>query len=480
MPVLDKIAEAIVRHRLFAANSRVGVAVSGGADSVCLLHALVELGPRWGLRLEVLHVNHGMRGDESDGDEQFVGELAAGAGLGFHSLRVNTLARGGNLEEAARDLRRAAFREWAAAIPLDCVALAHTRGDQAETVLFRFLRGAYLTGLAGMRPKSADGLVRPMLEVDRAEVEGWLRDRGFAWREDRTNRDPAFARNRIRRELLPALVAEWNPRLRELLARHAQLAQEDEDFWIAEVGRIEGEFVAARSGGLILATGKVFDELQPAVARRLIRRVLERARGDLRGIDAAHVAQVFELCRGPSGHCRLQVPGVDILRSFDRVRFAPPSPGASPGGFELPLAAPVVVGLPFEPITVHLEIVDRSGKVQAPLVGHDTLEAELDWNRIQSDMSNTGDSKGELLLLRNWRPGDAYRPAGDRQERKLKALFHTARIPLWERRHWPILSAGRRIIWTRLFGPAHDLAAGAAANTVLRISERPLNLPGQF
>lgn len=467
MTLLDRIAAAIARENLFRHAGRVGVAVSGGADSICLLHALFELRPVGAWRLEILHVNHMLRGDESDGDESYVKALARQLDLPFHSRRVDTLGRGGNLEETARDIRRGLFREWMHSIPLDCVALAHTRSDQAETVLFRFLRGSYLTGLAGMRPKTADGLVRPMLDIGRAEVEAWLRERGIGWREDRTNRDPAFARNRIRHQLLPALAAEWNPGLPGILARHATLAREDEDYWSGRLDSIEPEFTSVWNHDRILSVQEPFRGLPPALARRLVRRQIERVKGGLRGVDARHVGAVFDLCRGPSGHYRVQVPGVDVLRSFDHVRFtAPPSSGPAPG-YNIPAQPPAAVALPFARCLVHLEIVDRSGKVTE----HDTLEAELDWNRVQSDMSVVGGSKPGLFL-RNWRPGDAYRRAGDRQEQKLKALFHTARIPLWERRHWPILSNGERIVWARAFGPAEDFAANPGTQIVLRISER--------
>src|SRR5579864_954304 len=225
---------------MFQTGQRVGVAVSGGADSVCLLHVLVELGPRWNLRLSVLHLNHQLRGEESREDARFVAELAARLGLPFYlgEADVGRIARksGDNLEQAARNERSRFFLDYLRSGAADRIALGHTRSDQAETVLFRFLRGSGSAGLAGIRPVTTDGFVRPLLNVDRANIEQYLRERNITWREDSTNLSLDFARNRIRRELLPMLEREWNPAIAETLAHTAEWAREEEAYWEAEIG----------------------------------------------------------------------------------------------------------------------------------------------------------------------------------------------------------------------------------------------------
>ena len=202
-----------------------------------MLDLLVTLRSTWHLQLTVLHLNHRLRGDESDADERFVRDVASGYGLRSEVDRVEvaSLANGGNLEQAARNARRGFFGRFLESGALDRVAVGHTRSDQAETVLFRFLRGAYTTGLCGIRPVTPEGVVRPLLYVDRDEVKLYLSERKITWREDSTNRDSRFSRNRIRHELLPQLAADWNPQLETLLARNATLAQEDEEFWTSLV-----------------------------------------------------------------------------------------------------------------------------------------------------------------------------------------------------------------------------------------------------
>src|SRR6202140_3280894 len=159
---------------MFQTGQQVGVAVSGGADSVCLLHVLRELAHRWNLRLSVLHLNHRLRGTESDEDAEFAGKLAAEFGFPFIVRETDVSAISDNLEQAARDARLAFFTEAMAERRVDRVALGHTRSDQAETVLFRFLRGAGTAGLAGIRPVTPTGFVRPLIAIDRAEGELYL------------------------------------------------------------------------------------------------------------------------------------------------------------------------------------------------------------------------------------------------------------------------------------------------------------------
>lgn len=233
-----------IDHRLLRPGMRVAVAVSGGADSVALLRALIEAAPQIGLVLSVAHVHHGIREAEADGDAEFVAALAAGHDLVFHRRDVDTLATARvnreTIEEAARNLRYAWFRELLESGEADAVATAHTLDDQAETVLHKLLRGAWTEGLGGIHlmVKCERGvIVRPFLGIRRTEIETWLRAIGQEWREDASNLDIAFTRNRLRHELLPVL-ATYNPQIHSQLANLATLARDEDAYWQGEVGRI--------------------------------------------------------------------------------------------------------------------------------------------------------------------------------------------------------------------------------------------------
>jgi tRNA(Ile)-lysidine synthase len=226
--MLHRIAQLITRHQMLPRSSRVGIAVSGGADSVFLFHVLHELAARWDLQLSVVHIEHGMRGSASIEDAGFVQDLAQRFGLPFHIRSANVPAIDDNQEQSARRVRHAFFEELIASGTVDRIATGHTRGDQAETVLYRILRGSGLAGLAGILPVTKEGLVRPLLELDRCEIEAWLRDRNITWREDATNQDRVYARNRLRHEVLPLLRETFNPRLDETLSNMAIVARDEE------------------------------------------------------------------------------------------------------------------------------------------------------------------------------------------------------------------------------------------------------------
>jgi len=455
--VLERVVQTIERYGMFRPRQRAGVAVSGGADSECLLEVLRELAPRWELRLSVLHLDHGLRGEESRQDAEFVRALAARLELPFLLRRVVLDAASGNLEEAAREARLDFFRGQIAAGAVDVVALGHTRSDQAETVLFRFLRGAGTAGLAGIRPVTGDGIVRPLLEITRAETEAFLRARGISWREDSTNTSARFARNRIRHSLLPQLAREWNPALEETLAKTADWALAEEAYWKEETQRMAASCLRA-DGAAVVAPARTVAHLPLAAARRLVRYAIERAKGDLRAIGLDHVDRALELARGLKGHGRVQAPGIGITRSFDWIRFARPEPPPAP--WQIPATVPCRLRVPGSALEIHLELTENRGTERAAGSVYNREVGCLDGHLASGD-----------LVLRNWRPGDRYQPMGHSNEAKIKALFHQARIPIWERAQWPVLACGASIVWTRRFGPAQAVAAGPACTRVLQIRE---------
>jgi tRNA(Ile)-lysidine synthase len=398
----------------------VGVAVSGGADSVYLLHELMGRG----MKLVVLHVNHGLRGAESDGDERFVRELAGR--LGVECLVHRGEVGAGNLEQEARRVRYAWFRELVERGAVERVVLGHTRSDQAETVLFRFLRGSGTAGLAGIRAET-DLVWRPMLGLTREEVRESLRARGIGWREDSSNGDARFARNRIRTELLPQLMREWNPRLPETLAQTADWAQAEESYWAAEMKKLARKTFREERGGVAVRMPK----LPAAVERRLLRYAIEKVKGDLRGIEFGHVEAIRELRSG-----RVNVPGAEVEKSFEWVRILP-------------------VGYidPAKPSDIRLEL-------RAAADVYNISKHQLDWGIISGP-----------LKLRCWQSGDRYRRAGQLKEDRLKLLFQKARVPVWERRRWPVLMCGEGIGWTRGFGAAAGLERTESTQVVLLIQD---------
>jgi len=309
-PLVASVDRALRAALVPARGETLLLALSGGADSVALLDALVLLRRPRGFRLVAAHLDHGLRPGSAE-DASFCRQLCAERDVplrcGAADVRARAAAEGGGLEQAARRARYAFLRAVRREEQAAAIAVAHTRDDQAETLLLRLLRGAGARGLGGMRARRGP-LLRPLLSVSRAEVLAHLQQRGLSWREDPTNCDPAHRRNRVRLELLPYLEARFNPRLRESLARTAGLLADEAAYlavqaeaWLLRVGRIEdGSFVLRRAA---LARAPA------ALAREAIRRALRRT-GGLRGIGAAHVERVRLLARdAPGPPRRLPLPG---------------------------------------------------------------------------------------------------------------------------------------------------------------------------
>jgi len=398
------VAETIRKHRMFSQEAVVGAAVSGGRDSVALLDVLLELG----YRCRVLHVNHGLRA-EADADQEFVEALAAERGL---DCVVERAAIGeGNIEQEAREARRRFFARF------PVVATGHTLDDQAETVLYRLLRGSGAAGLRGILPVNGT-VVRPMIEARGAAVDEWVARRGLRFVVDRTNFDTGFDRNRIRHELLPELERGWNSELRSALAHTARLAAEDEEFFESELDRRWASVVAGPS----IFEVRELHALPMALRRRAIRRAIAQAKGDLRRIDFEHVSAVLNLAESANGHGRTILPGVDVMRSFEWLRFSPylgPQPADESRDWHIAIDGPGVYSTPAGDRVV--------------IRGY----TEEDW--------------GKSLILRNWRPGDTISLEG-REATKVKQLFQERRVPLWERRGWPVIERDGLIVWAGKFG----------------------------
>jgi tRNA(Ile)-lysidine synthase len=315
------------------------VGLSGGADSVALLDALASLAPAGGFRLVAAHLDHGLRAGSAE-DAAFCADLCARLGIPLRTGRADVGGRARRdhegLEAAGRRERQAFLRRLARQEGAVAIALAHTRDDQAETLLLRLLRGAGRRGLSAMRPHGG-GLLRPLLEVSRADVLAHLAARGLAWHEDETNADPVFLRNRVRHELIPYLEARFNPNLRAALARSARLLGDEARLLEGLAGELRASLERADGEGVALARPGLAAAPLP-LARLALRQALADA-GVAREVSADQVERILELARSPRPG-RLELPGgrLALLRS-GLVRLLPSRPALlRPPFAEAPLA----------------------------------------------------------------------------------------------------------------------------------------------
>jgi tRNA(Ile)-lysidine synthase len=321
--------EGALSARLREAAQRLGlggqgvlVAVSGGVDSTVLLHGLAALAGELDLRLAVGHVNHGLRGAESDGDEALVADCAKRLALPFAARRVAPLALRGarphrarpTLQEAARALRRAALAELADERGCAWIATAHTLDDQAETVLMRLLRGASPAGLSGIPERAADGrTVRPLLGTSRAEIERYARERGLVWREDASNRDVRYGRGRLRQLGLARIAEAFNPAWLRAIANLAE-AQREESAWIDETVAREAARCLRISAEVVVVDRTAFRGLPEALARRVARSAL-RALGGGRDLSRLHLLRSLAFVRDAEPGSALDLPSGLRLRA---------------------------------------------------------------------------------------------------------------------------------------------------------------------
>jgi len=488
--LIQRICTTIARHAMWRAGDRVGVGVSGGADSVALLRMLQEVSAQQGIRLAVLHFNHGLRGADSDGDEEFVAALAARLQIPLFSTREDVAgvarAKHWNLEDAARRLRYGFFAAAVSQGQIDRVAVAHTADDQAETVLARVLRGTGPAGLAAIYPVNGD-VVRPLLDVRRGELREYLRDLGQPWREDTSNDDRTRLRSRLRHEVLPILERDIQPAIVSHLGRLATLSREDEAFWKTLTRARLGTLLEREDGVLRIRCSDLLDpiadegllagvdlpqEARLAVTQRLVRGIVEELRGHCRQWSADHVARVVCLAATGSSGSRLELPGVIVERSFDWLYFRTPestnehaglsevsSPGSAVFSRLVEIGNPgefTVVAVPEIRRRFHLKVVDWH------LFGRDTEGDKAALDRDLLDLP---------LVLRNWHPGDSFRPKGRRSSRKLKHFLRMKHVAVPDREGWPVLTSANRLVWTRGLPVAVEFAPHPATRAGVIISE---------
>ncbi len=450
MTLIARVRLFIREHDLLRPESRVALAVSGGSDSMALLHILQALSRAGDLEIAgVIHFNHQLR-PTAVAHERFVALAAASCGIPFLCGREDVAARrareGGSIEKAARRARYAFFEKARHELRADAVALGHTRDDQAETLLLRLLRGAGPRGLAGMRPRQGD-IVRPLLDCRRAELRSWLArrepDPSARWVEDESNEDVSIPRNRIRRELLPRLADRFNARIVDVLAREAAL-QRDVWTWMQEAG------AAYLSGEGALNVSRL-RRAPPALRRLVVWQRLSDAAGG-REISSDHVSAVVRLIEsrdGADGRA-VDVPGIRVERAGDTVVLSVESrkaedtqgPASNPANqFSYPLS------IPGEVLIHETGAVISAEPLPAVEPGRSAAAGNCAVAHVRLDVVTP------TLVVRNRRPGDRFRPVGLCGSKKIQDLFVDLKVPRAERDKVPlVIDESGRIVWVAGYG----------------------------
>ncbi|HKW22110.1 MAG TPA: tRNA lysidine(34) synthetase TilS [Ktedonobacterales bacterium] len=504
------ITRAVQQHALWTPGARLVAAVSGGADSLCLLGALLALRER-GHRLApgeliVAHFDHGLRAEESREDARFVRHLATDLGLpcviGHPDAPYSTGLRI-SIEAWARRARYAFLRRVAAEQHAERIVTGHTRDDQAETILLHWLRGSGLAGLRGMAPLRGD-IARPLLDVTHAQTAAYCASLGWQPREDSSNADPRFMRNRIRHELLP-LLETYNPGIRELLVRNGKLLADDEAYLTEQAQKAWTEVVETCADRLRLHRQSLL-ELPTALRHRLYRNAVHRLTNAEITLEARHIAALDkQLLDGRTGTVAHLVGGLSACLEYDALSFrnvaaTDPSESAGahfvaagPSGAVLTASAPQTWSLRVPGVVEMPEIgwrmracriegvpgsEDASELPPAPeLPSLSFADRPAEIGRAESRVYLDASTIGESLTVRTWQPGDRFRPLGMSGEKKLQDYFGDARVPRELRRRLPLVFNADHLVWVAGLRIDDRVRLTPTTQAVVALQLEPLTAP---
>lgn len=456
------------REELFAAGDRVLVAVSGGPDSVALLHLLHRLRSELGLDLGVGHFDHGLRGPESREDAAFVADMAGSLGLPFHPGQgeVKALARAEkvSLQMAGRKLRLNFLRETCRAHAYHKLALGHTADDQVELFFLRLLRGAGPEGLKGMWPATPEGLVRPLLAVGKEVILAWLNQESLPYRQDSSNLSRRYLRNRVRLDLLPDLKRRYNPRLCQAVWRTQALLQEEGRLLSQETERVWATVGKAVARDFFSLDLPGFFRLDPVLQKRLVRAAVAKMRPDGE-MTSYQVAGLLALARGGrSGGVISLGETLRVARAGPELHFFRRLPDPPGDAVTLIPASPHGVKSP-EGWNWRLSTRPYNSDEPRP-PAPDTARVDLDKVTFP-------------LQVRYFRPGDRFWPLGAPGPKKLQDFLVDSKIPRWLRAHLPLMASAGQIIWVAGLRVAEPVKVTPASRTILEITMSPADSTAQ-
>ncbi len=469
MHYLEKrVLDFILDHNLVSRGDKIVVAVSGGADSVSLLHILHKVSSELNIDLHIAHLDHGLRA-EATADAEYVRSLAVQLDLAStiekRDVRGYRLEHRLSLEEAAREVRYQFLEEVARSTGATSVAVAHTRNDHIETVLLHLLRGSGLTGLVGL--KEATNLcykrvgplkvIRPLLGVTREEVEGYCVEQGIEYRTDATNTSLTPTRNRIRLALLPKLRQDFNPRIDEALGRLSCLAAEDVDFIETEARQAAMKLV--RTEGVLTCIDRApLLELHPALQSAILKQALTGVLGSPKDIEAVHIEKMLELAKGHTGGSINLPDGVVFALSYGNLflgRDLSSAISLAPIEGQYQLNIPGVTEMPGWRVMASIE----EATIQGKLGQDDNPLVELfDFDVI-----------GNELMVRARRSGDRFQPLGMEAQKSVKDFFIDAKVPVTWRPRVPIVVNPRQVVWVAGYRLDDRAKVNASTKRVLRL-----------
>lgn len=478
-PLYQKVRQTIREFSMLMPGESVLVGVSGGPDSICLFHILSAMASEMRLKLGIAHFNHCLRSEDGDCDEAFVRNMAERQNAAFFSKKEDvgkaSQTEACSIEEAGRNRRHRFFQETAASHGFARIALGHNQGDNAEQVLMSVLRGSGPAGLGGI-PPVRDRIIRPLIRVKRGEIADYLQRNRIQFRNDPSNTDPSFLRNRIRHQLIPLLEECYNPSIADGLSRMADIFFTERQWTdlLTEDALAEAEISWSATKHLLSV--HVLRGFHPALTRRVLRTCIAGIKGDLRGISHAHITSVAELLKKPKDPAYVHLPGriritkegayMSVIIEKHSLRKTDPDLQGLPPSYRYLLhleTLPARLRIPEIGLMLRATRGVSSGLPEFPLLGEEN-SACLDRASISSP-----------LAIRGPEPGDRFIPLGMEGHQRLSDFFINNRVARKKRPFFPVVQSGDDIVWLGGLRISEIAKLTSATREIVRLELIPLH-----
>ena len=459
--LLRRVRATIEKYGMLAKGDLVVVAVSGGVDSVALLHVLNSLRSIYGIRLHVAHLEHGIRGEESVGDMKFVEAMCGDLSIPFTARSENVpemaASRGLSLEAAARAVRYAFLQELAGDLKASRIATGHNANDQAETLLINLLRGTGMAGLSGIRPAMNGKIIRPLIEAAREEIESYAAEKGLKFRVDRTNLDETHERNKIRRTLIPLIEQEFNPGIVDSLARSAGVFSIINQHMVGEMEEALRQCSSSKDGRTTIDL-EAFEAIPYAVKLFTLYSVIRSLEEDQQVVSFDILTAVLNLARRSKSGSRIDIgSGITAMKEFDKLVIGRDL--ALINRYEVRLEVPGTTRVEAAGVEFRVEVLKERPGDGDVYRGGDT--AYFDFSQIELP-----------LVARSWREGDRFVPFGLSGTKKVHDVFIDEKVPASQRAAVPIVCDEDGILWVAGVRRADRARITDGTSTILKIAYR--------
>ena len=459
--MLDKVIEYIKENEIIKQGDKILVALSGGPDSVCLLHILHRLKEPFNLKLGAIHINHMLRGEEADNDEKYIIKLCDELGINHYVKRIDIeyVARDTNvsLEVAGRNERYKAFEKIREKYEYDKIAVAHNANDQAETVLMRIMRGTGLEGLTGIKSKRIDGIIRPILCLNRQEIEEYCEKNNLNPRIDASNYERTYSRNKVRLDILPYMKENFNKDIIDTLNRMTLLLQKDNEF-IEEYSNKCYNIYCENYGEKIKVSKNLFEKEMDSIITRVLIRVFKEISNSYQNFEMKHIYEVVNLAKKSTGK-KLNLTNKIICENLygDIIFSKEDKPKEKIEDNEVKINKDDIFNkVIFDDYTIRFEVVENKNKVE---FSKNNLIKLFDYDNIEKE-----------IIIRYRKDGDKITPLGMNGSKKLKDIFIDLKIPREKRDTIPIVCFDDNISWVVGYKTSQLFKVTKNTNKILKIT----------